>query len=209
MCDYLREIVWQRSKVNLIWNKCVAPAMARPCRPENRQHFLDVGSTQGQVILKKIKTKKKPFPERNKKHFPGHVDTRPGGGLTGSAAFDFIVRRGDDTHAASLSSAFSEGGGLSFFSILLWEGGVEWRMRRRAIWACFLCLASLSLTKPSCTWLTGTPDSLAASSVAAFDVSSFLKLRYCFSCWASSIFIVFAAPHLCLLLPSFLLTWGA
>lgn len=50
MCDNLCEIVWQRSKVNLIWNKCAAPAMARPCRPENRQYFLDVESTQGQVI---------------------------------------------------------------------------------------------------------------------------------------------------------------
>lgn len=59
MCDYLCEIVWQRSKVNLIWNKFVAPAMARPCRPENRQHFLDVESTRGQVILAKIKIKKK------------------------------------------------------------------------------------------------------------------------------------------------------
>lgn len=70
--------------------------------------------------------KKNSIPERNKKHFPGHVDTRLGGGLTGSAAFDFIViTEGDDTHAASLSSAFSEGGGsLSFSNILPWEGGV-------------------------------------------------------------------------------------
>lgn len=71
-------------------------------------------------------------------------------------------------------------GELVLSNILPEEGGVEWRMRRRAICACFLCLKPLSLTKPSCTCLTGTADSPATSSVATFDTSSFLELRYCF-----------------------------
>lgn len=38
-------------------------------------------------------------------------------------------------------------------------------MQRHAIWACFLCLKPLSLTKSSCTCLTGTPDNSSSSFV--------------------------------------------
>lgn len=48
-------------------------------------------------------------------------------------------------------------------------------MQRRAIWASFLCLKPLSLTKSSCTCLTGTLDNSSASFVAIhfFGTSSF------------------------------------
>lgn len=53
-----------------------------------------------------------------------------------------------------------------------------------AIWPGFLCLKPLSLTKSSCTCLTGTPDTSSPSSVAIhFHMSSFLSLSNDFPCW--------------------------
>lgn len=105
--------------------------------------------------------------ERNKVHFLCHLDTRPG------------QRQATDWLAAQLWFHCYYGGGWhtlcpcplyywgsSAFPTSCQRRGAKLRMLRQAIWASFLCLKPLSLTKSSCTCLTGTPDNSSASFVA-------------------------------------------